>query len=183
MHKEGYLGIVWGIFLMCHFQHAAKFFPLCSCYYLEEQVEVIWQFDTQTVLHTHKSHRISQFVGLLHFSSFLYAVTGLDKSIGLTFGACRHQASPVTASRFGIWETVTIQSPFWFLHFNFRVPFLTKAYSGELVGDIHLNKSRWINPNIMLCNGYEYFLNISVEPYGYAVFRIQLVPVVVGLHV
>lgn len=35
----------------------------------------------------------------------------------------------------------------------------------------------------MLCNGYEYFLNISVEPYGYAVFRIQLVPVVVGLHV
>lgn len=55
MHKEGYLGIVWGIFLMCHFQHAAKFFPLCSCYYLEEQVEVIWQFDTQTVLHTHTS--------------------------------------------------------------------------------------------------------------------------------
>lgn len=35
----------------------------------------------------------------------------------------------------------------------------------------------------MLCNGYEYFLNIPVEPYGYAVFRIQLVPVVVGLHV
>lgn len=30
----------------------------------------------------------------------------------------------------------------------------------------------------MLCNGYEYFLNIPVEPYGYAVFRIQLVPVV-----
>lgn len=35
----------------------------------------------------------------------------------------------------------------------------------------------------MLCNGYEYFLNTSVEPYSYVVFRIQLVPVVVGLHV
>lgn len=35
----------------------------------------------------------------------------------------------------------------------------------------------------MLRNGYEYFLNISVEPYDYVVFRIQLIPVTVALHI
>lgn len=61
MHKEGYLGIVlWGIFLMCHFQCAEKLFSLYSCDDLEgyilEQLEVIWEFDTQTVLHMQVPH-------------------------------------------------------------------------------------------------------------------------------
>lgn len=54
---------------------------------------------TLRLYYTCKSHRISKFVGLLHFNILLHVVAGLTNSVVLSFGCCMLKTVVLVTSR------------------------------------------------------------------------------------